>query len=178
MEREDAWKKECLKKISAMQKQLDELRVMIKTKEKEETYQRYPSRNMIPPSSMCEFEHDFVPAPKKEEPSKGDVIAEKVSKAFHEFTEGFVADPRGREIFLQKMREEMKKYDNRWRPSQEGESPQEDTIPIGLFGEKIDIQRVNTDVEKERKRHGLPPLQPIHKDETQEKKKPEILFID
>lgn len=158
MDRRDAWQKECLKRISAMQKQLDELRVMIKTKE-------------------------------KEEPSKGDVVAEKVKDSFvhslyekeeapiptyfelpkvairpgppREFKEGFVRTPQGRESFLQKLREEMEKYDNRWRPSQQG-----DTIPIGLFGEKIDIQRVNTEIEKERERDKLPPLQPIPQEKT------------
>lgn len=129
MEREDAWKKECLKKISAMQKQLDELRVMIKTKE-------------------------------KGEPSKGDV-----SEAFHEYTKGFVETPQGRERFEKLLAEEMEKYDNRWRPSQEGESPQE---------------KIETEIEKEGDVVvSEAPLQPIsHKDETQEKKKPENLFID
>lgn len=76
-EEDEAWCKESLKKISAIQKQLDELRVMLKTK----TERRYP----IPAGRSCEFEHDFVPAPKSgesPETSKGDAIAEKVSKEF------------------------------------------------------------------------------------------------
>lgn len=188
---------------------------MIKTKEKETPQdpprQRYPTRNIIPPGIMCEFEHDFVSTSKKEEPSNGDVIAEKVSEAFHEYTEGFVRTPQGRESFEKLLAEEMKKYDNRWRSSQEEKSPQEkidteiekegDVVvskmpmptyfepPKGLHhpyeftegfvadprGREIFLQKMR----EERERHELPLLQPFHhKDETQEKKKPEILFLD